>query len=806
VLPFEDQATQAVAERLRQGPLPPEQVVTVARDVLGALRAAHSQGLLHRDLKAENVVLAASGHALVLDFGLAKLYAAESGDAVPGEAVTATAGVVGTYRAMSPEQANGLALDPRSDLFSAGVLLYEAATGSSPFRADTPVATLNLVCTHLQTPARELVPTISAPLSALIDALLEKDADRRPRSADKALAWIEAGMRAPTVTPPPDADETVSLAPCLAPLPAAPAEDPAAASGQAASAPSYRSFRRRRWQRVAGLALLGLVAAVGLFVAWRPRLPRRQNPPHGPLYVAVARPEVGLGAGREEVALAASALQAASLRALVGIQGVAALTPGAPEPGEAAPTVLRLARLLAADEVLTATLDCQAHQCQAVLRRQRGSDGKLIAGTMPFEVPLDDLHLLDIAVSPYLKPLFPGFGNRPEAPGLQVRGEDYQRFLRVDRRWGMDRPADPKPLLVELERIRTGSPQFLDAYLLAARIEGFRFFQTRDAKLLDNALGLIGEARRLAPDDPLPLDTLFNVALNAGRLDEAEQALKALERRLPGDARTLQQRAMLSERRGDRRRALALQRQAVERRPSAQFLIGLANLEMRLGEMAAARGTLEDLLRRVPGLTTGENLLAQLELEVGDPARAAALYAGLARRRPGFAVLSNLGVSQLLLGRYDQAAASLRSACSLAPDSFSPALNLADAETLLGHRAAGESLYRHVLELAAHDPAPDDWQLLAAKAQAQAHLGHKTEAAATIQRAVIAAPDNPDLAFEAALVYAVIGDTSSAHASADRALAHGFNRHWFSLPWFDALRQDPDFHRELQPVAERPVP
>src|ERR1700687_3217575 len=295
-----------LAERLRQGPPPPEQVVTVARDVLGALRAAHSQGLLHRDLKAENVVLAASGHALVLDFGLAKLYAAESGDAVPGEAVTATAGVVGTYRAMSPEQANGLALDPRSDLFSAGVLLYEAATGSSPFRADTPVATLNLVCTHLQTPARELVPTISAPLSALIDALLEKDADRRPRSADKALAWIEAGMRAPTVTPPPDADETVSLAPCLAPLPAAPAEDPAAASGQAASPPSYRSFRRRRGQRVAGLALLGLVAAVGLFVAWRPRLPRRQNPPHGPLYVAVARPEVGLGAGREEVAPGAS--------------------------------------------------------------------------------------------------------------------------------------------------------------------------------------------------------------------------------------------------------------------------------------------------------------------------------------------------------------------------------------------------------------------------------------------------------------------------------------------------------------------
>src|SRR5262249_32276042 len=124
-------------------------------------------------------------------------------------------------------------------------------------------------------------------------------------------------------------------------------------------------------------------------------------------------------------------------------------------------------------------------------------------------------------------------------------------------------------------------------------------------------------------------------------------------------------------------------------------------------------------------------------------------------------------------------------------------LNLADVETLLGHRAEGELLYRRVLELVSHDPTPDDWQILGAKAQAQAHLGRKTEAAATIQRAVVAAPDNPELAFDAALVYAVIGDTSSARANADRALDHGYNRRWFSLPWFDSLRQDPDFRRRL---------
>ncbi|HEY0553523.1 MAG TPA: serine/threonine-protein kinase, partial [Thermoanaerobaculia bacterium] len=441
-----------LAQRLREGPLPPERVAAVARDVLSALEAAHSAGLLHRDLKAENVMLAPSGRAMVLDFGLAKLYAAEPG-APPGE--TVTAGLVGTYRAMSPEQANGLALDPRSDLFSLGVLLYEAATGISPFQAATPVETLTRVCTHLQTPVHELVPAIPEPLSKLIDSLLEKDADRRPRRAGEALARIEAGLEATTVRPP-DAGKTVSITHSFIPdrpshpLPvaAAPASDP----GKQASATPYRGLRARRLPLVAGAALL--VASLGVAVAWRLRFPSSPAPPPGPLYVAVARPEVGLGAGREEVALAAVALQSAALRALASMEGVAALPPGRPEPGEPPPTVQRLARLLAAQEVVTATLDCQAHQCQAVLRRQRGGDGKILDSTAPFDVPLDDLHLLDTAVFTYLKPLYAGFRARPERSGLQVRAEDYERFLRVQRTWQEERPADLQPLLTELDKIR----------------------------------------------------------------------------------------------------------------------------------------------------------------------------------------------------------------------------------------------------------------------------------------------------------------------------------------------------------------
>ncbi len=787
-----------LAQRLREGPLPPSQVAALAVDVLGALEAAHSAGLLHRDLKAENVVLALSGHALVLDFGLAKLYAPAPG-APPGETVPGTlgtAGVLGTYRAMSPEQANGLALDPRSDLFSLGVLLYEAATGISPFQAATPIATLSRVCTHLQTPVRELAPEVPEPLSALIDSLLEKDAARRPRSAGEALARIESrtGEAGAAKAPAPEAEKTVSFAPYYAPHPLPPAAALEPGSSRPVSVTPYRGLRLRRLPLVASLALL---AALGVFLVWRLRLPSSPSPPPGPLYVAVARPEIGLGAGREDVALAAAALQAASLRALTSLEGIAALPPGAPEPGEPAPTVQRLAKLLAAEEVLTATLDCQARQCQAVLRRQRGSDGRLLA-VQTFDVPLDDLRLLDIATATYLKLGYHGFKVRPEAPRLQVRAEDYERFLHVQRTWEEERPSDLEPLFAELSRIRTGSPLFLDAYVLEARLAGRRFFDTRDPGDLDRSLGLIAQARALAPGDPLPLSVLVGIALPAGRLSEAENALSELDRLLPGDVWTLNRRALLSEQKGDRRQALQLLRAAAERRPSAKFLMDLANLEMRLGEIPAARGTLEDLLRRLPGYPGGETLLAQLELGFGNPARAAELYAGLIRRRPGFAELSNLGVAQLLLGRYAESAASFRQAGVLAPQNASVALNLADAEALRGRRTEAEALYRRVLELVAQDPAPGFWQALSIKAQAQAHLGKAPEAAASMQQAVVAAPDNPELAFEASLVYAVIGDAASALASAERALASGFDRRWFSLPWFEPLRKDPAFRKLIE--------
>src|SRR5262249_4947503 len=118
-------AGQSVAEMLHPGPLSLSLAVDLARLIAAGLAAAHAAGLVTRDLKGENVLVDGTGRARILDFGLAKPLDSA------GSTLTEHGAVLGTYRAMSPEQSRGEPADARSDLFSFGVLLYEALTGVS---------------------------------------------------------------------------------------------------------------------------------------------------------------------------------------------------------------------------------------------------------------------------------------------------------------------------------------------------------------------------------------------------------------------------------------------------------------------------------------------------------------------------------------------------------------------------------------------------------------------------------------------------------------------------------------------------
>jgi hypothetical protein len=178
---------QTLQTRLqKQSPLPPAEVVRIGLELADGLAAVHARGLIHRDLKPSNVWLEAPrGRVKLLDFGLARDPGGSDGLTCPGA-------VIGTPAFMSPEQANGRDLDARSDLFSLGSVLYQAATGRSPFAAPTMTATLAAVGGKELPPARTLNPAVPVALSHLIERLHRKSPAGRPASAAEVVRQLHA--------------------------------------------------------------------------------------------------------------------------------------------------------------------------------------------------------------------------------------------------------------------------------------------------------------------------------------------------------------------------------------------------------------------------------------------------------------------------------------------------------------------------------------------------------------------------------------------------------------------------------------
>lgn len=196
VMPFV--ACESLQERLdRQGPLAVTDVLRIGIQAALGLAAAHAQGLVHRDVKPANILLETTVERVMLtDFGLAR--------AVDDATLTRTGVVAGTPQYMSPEQANGDAIDHRSDLFSLGGVLYAMCTGRPPFRAETTFGVLRRIRESAPRPIREINPEIPEWLERIVLKLLSKEAAGRIASAEQVASLLErclAHVQQPMSTP-----------------------------------------------------------------------------------------------------------------------------------------------------------------------------------------------------------------------------------------------------------------------------------------------------------------------------------------------------------------------------------------------------------------------------------------------------------------------------------------------------------------------------------------------------------------------------------------------------------------------------
>jgi serine/threonine-protein kinase len=203
-----------------EGALPESRIVRIGQQVLSALSEAHAAGVIHRDLKPENIMVeqrrGEPDFVKVLDFGIAKI---QESDGTEGQALTRAGFVCGTPEYMSPEQARGVALDARSDLYAVGVILYQCASGQLPFESDSAVGFATKHLTEIPVAPRMKRPDafISDAMEALILKALAKNPGDRPQDAEEfrrdLLAIVEAGERTsvgPAPAPPPPAPKRMT--------------------------------------------------------------------------------------------------------------------------------------------------------------------------------------------------------------------------------------------------------------------------------------------------------------------------------------------------------------------------------------------------------------------------------------------------------------------------------------------------------------------------------------------------------------------------------------------------------------------
>jgi serine/threonine protein kinase/tetratricopeptide (TPR) repeat protein/TolB-like protein len=729
----------------KTGKLRTERVVNIARQLAGALEAAHAEGVVHRDLKPRNVLITVDDHVFVSDFGLAKsLDGASSGVTRAGE-------VLGTPRYMSPEQAESKAADHRSDLYSLGVILYEMVTGEAPFAGES---SLQVMFQHVQQVPKD--PRLASPetpeyLARIILKCLEKDPARRYQSATELLHDLESGT-------PPTRIVRLRMAETAYP----------------------------KWL----FAVTGLVLLAGIGLAVRPIRERALGHWPANLTVNSGKP----GADVKFVALMplrvlgndsalryeADGVVDALSKKLFQMKNVHLASPAA-EKIDASDPVPKIAHRLGARLVIQGTLQGGAgDKIDAVLRLSDASGKELwtkdFSGVRQDLLTIEDQIYNELVTALELKPSDEELARsalRPtdniDAYELYLKGRDIVRGKRDVKR---------VQAAVDLyEQAIQKDSGFALAYAGLADASLVMYNLHPDPSWSQKALSAAQHAQTLNDEIPEVHFALGNVYRATGKTTEAIVELKRALELAPNSDEGYRRLGDAYLAAGKEDQALQAYQQAIDANPYYWLNYNkLGAVCYQLGRKQKALEAFQRVADLLPDSAVGYENLGNVYFLAGKWNDAIVNFERALKIEPSESLYSNLGTAYFYLGHRTDAVTMFQKAVALNPGDQAAVGNLADGYRWLPDRTKAQAEYTQAIALAykALRVNPQDASTLGCLALYYAKNGDARKGLEFIRRArSIDAKDN-ELMYKEAVADAIAGQQTEALSALRQAFQNGY--------------------------------
>ena len=760
------------------GGLPFDRALKFSKQLCSALEAAHHEGVVHRDLKPQNILIDKADNLYVSDFGLAKSLEPEA------TMMTRVGQVLGTPRYMSPEQVEAKEVDHRSDLYSLGLIMYEMFTSDVPFRGES---TLQLMYKHVnEAPSdpRTKRPGLPPYIANVVLKCLMKDPAQRYQSAREILTDLEAQSAADV--------STVAA--------------PGGAVGTRTISIQLPQPKRPGWWIAAG-AVLVLILVFLAIPAMRHRiLPERADTgkaaePAIQHYMAVLPFRI---TGDEESTRYLADGVADSLSAkLAGLKNVYVAPATAVNAAIKQPDPQKLARVLGVKLLLGGTVTSGSNGGIAIAitlddvnGQQRQVLHQEFSGVRQDLLTLEDQIFSKLVSTLDIKQTNEELARSTERPTENISA--YDLYLKGRNQWRSAQTAkDLQSAMGLFEQAVKIDPRFALAYAGLADSDRRMGEQTKDGAWTQKALGAAQQAQALNDNLSEVHFTLGSIYTATGKNAEAIAELQRALQLAPNSDEALRRLGTAYMKSGRQQEAIGTYLKATEVNPYLWTNFNqLGNAYYQLGQNEKALDAFRHVSELDPDRPEGWANQGTVYYQMGKWSESVPKFEKAIALQPRATYYSNLGTMYFYLGRYDDASKNFDKAVSLAPNDASFRANLADAYRWSGQTAKAVTTYDEAISLAykAIQLNPRDAAALGTLAICYAKKGDSRQGLQFIERARSIDQKSNELMYYEATVDALAGRNSEALANLQQALANGYSLEEVkSDPELKSIRNNPDF-------------